>query len=88
MRKAFQVLVSLWVALLVAIPPAYAYLDPGSGSMLLQLLLGGIAGLTVLAKMYWNRLLTLFRIKKKEHISSAGGNLQSPTRPETSDRMR
>ena len=34
---------------------AHAYLDPGSGSMLLQLLLGGIAGLVVIFKLYWAR---------------------------------
>jgi len=39
---------------------AHAYIDPGSGSMLLQLLLGGVAGLVVLAKLYWQRLLRLF----------------------------
>ena len=38
---------------------AHAYIDPGSGSMLLQLLLGGVAGLVVLAKLYWHRLLRL-----------------------------
>jgi hypothetical protein len=32
---------------------AHAYLDPGSGSMLLQLLLGGVAGLAVVFKLYW-----------------------------------
>ena len=35
--------------------PAYAYLDPGTGSMMLQLLLGGIAGAMVVAKLYWHR---------------------------------
>jgi len=34
----------------------YAYLDPGSGSMLLQLLLGGVAGVVVVFKLYWERL--------------------------------
>lgn len=38
---------------------AHAYLDPGSGSMLLQLLLGGVAGLAVLGKLYWRKLLGL-----------------------------
>lgn len=33
--------------------PAYAYLDPGTGSMLLQLLLGGVAGLMAIGKLYW-----------------------------------
>jgi len=32
---------------------AYAYLDPGSGNLLLQILLGGVAGLAVIGKLYW-----------------------------------
>ena len=34
----------------------HAYLDPGSGSMLLQLIAGGVAGFVVAGKMYWGRL--------------------------------
>jgi hypothetical protein len=34
-----------------------AYLDPGSGSMLLQALLGGIAGAAVAFKMFGKRIL-------------------------------
>jgi len=34
-----------------------AYLDPGSGSMLIQLLLGGVAGLAVAVNMFWRRLI-------------------------------
>lgn len=33
-----------------------AYLDPGSGSMLLQLVAGGVAGVAVAGKLYWRRL--------------------------------
>lgn len=33
-----------------------AYLDPGSGSLFLQLLLGGIAGVAVLGKVVWHRI--------------------------------
>ncbi len=40
--------------------PAYAYLDPGTGSMLVQLLLGGFAGVLVVGKLYWHRLKMLF----------------------------
>jgi hypothetical protein len=36
--------------------PAWAYLDPGTGSMMLQLLLGGIAGAMVVGKVYWHRV--------------------------------
>ena len=36
--------------------PAYAYVDPGTGGMLTQLLTGGVAGLLVLFRLYWSRL--------------------------------
>jgi len=35
---------------------SYAYLDPGTGSALIQLLLGGILTLGLTIKMYWYRL--------------------------------
>lgn len=51
------------VALLVLERPAAAYLDPGTGSMLLQALLGGVAAVGVIAKLYWHRLTAAFRGK-------------------------
>lgn len=38
-----------------------AYLDPGSGSMLVQLLLGGVAGAAVLVKLGFARFKDMFR---------------------------
>ena len=43
-----------------------AYLDPGSGSMILQIIAGGLAAVAVTAKLYWNRLLRFLHIKKDE----------------------
>ena len=43
-----------------------AYLDPGTGSMLVQLLVGGMAAVAVTAKFYWRRVLTILRIRKPE----------------------
>ncbi|HEX2161869.1 MAG TPA: hypothetical protein VHF88_08620 [Thermoleophilaceae bacterium] len=43
-----------------------AYLDPGSGSMILQILAGGVAAVAVTAKLYWSRLLKLLRIRKDD----------------------
>jgi hypothetical protein len=54
---------TLWFLVLSA-SSAYAYLDPGSGSMILQVLLGGLAALAVILKLYWHRFLTLFGIDK------------------------
>ena len=36
--------------------PAYAYLDPGAGSMIIQMLIAGIVGALFTIKMYWYRL--------------------------------
>lgn len=43
--------------------PVDAYVDPGSGSMLLQILLGGFAALGVVGRLYWHRVTSLFRRK-------------------------
>ena len=48
--------------------PVEAYLDPGSGSMLVQLLLGGVAGAAVIMKLGWERFKDMFRSSSsKEH---------------------
>ena len=49
---------------------ALAYLDPGSGSMMLQLLLGGIVGVAAILKLYWNSFTGLFRRKKQQDGST------------------
>ncbi len=41
-----------------------AYIDPGSGSMILQLILGGLAAAAVFLKMFWHRVLVFLRIRK------------------------
>ena len=46
--------------------PAHAYLDPGTGSMILQLILGGTAGLLIVGKLYWTRLKELLGISTGE----------------------
>jgi hypothetical protein len=37
-----------------------AYLDPGSGSFLIQLLIAGIVGAGFLIKVYWKKVKGLF----------------------------
>ena len=46
-----------------------AYLDPGSGSMILQILAGGVAAIAVTARLYWNRILKFLRIKKDDEVA-------------------
>ena len=46
------------IALVVVLftQPAWAYLDPGTGSMLLQVILGGIAAIGVALKLGWHKI--------------------------------
>ena len=40
--------------------PAWAYVDPGVGGMLVQLLLGGVAGLAVIMRLYWEKVVNFW----------------------------
>jgi len=41
------------------------YLDPGSGSFLIQLLIAGLAGIGLAIAVSWQRIKRLFSKKKK-----------------------
>ena len=45
---------------------ALAYIDPSAGGLLVQILLGGIAGIGVLVKLYWGKLTKFFRKEKDD----------------------
>ena len=64
-RLAAVAAMSAWLTLGLPIGPAYAYLDPGTGSILLQALLGGAAGAAVIARLYWHKIATALGIKRK-----------------------
>ena len=42
------------------------YIDAASGSMLLQIILGGAAAVAVALKMWWRRVLRFLHIRKDE----------------------
>ena len=54
----------IWTLLIqgVAMPSLqeHAYLDPGSGSFLLQLLIAGLLGAGFVVRRYWNKITSLF----------------------------
>lgn len=60
--KTLAIIICLGASLFAA--PAFAYLDPGTGSAILQGILGALAVLVVTAKLYWHRLLRLLGLKK------------------------
>lgn len=58
-------LVFLTVCLsLLVIAPAAAYIDPASGSMIFQVVIGGVmaAGMTIAT--FWHRIVSFFRRSK------------------------
>jgi hypothetical protein len=44
----------------------FGYLDPGSGSVILQAIVGGFAAVAVTAKLWWKRVTGIFRRDQDE----------------------
>ena len=49
------------LSLLMLAPPAWAYLDPSTGSMILSAIVGLFATLALAVKTYWYKLKSFFR---------------------------
>ena len=50
-----------------------AYLDPGSGGIIVQLLVGGVAALGVSVRLFWGRILSFLRSRREGEESAAAG---------------
>lgn len=57
---AFSKLTVALLAGLVVVSPAYAYLDPNASSVLLQVILGGVAGVAIALRLLWSRIRAAF----------------------------
>jgi hypothetical protein len=64
---------ALAVLLLGSSPSAFAYLDPGTGSMLLQVILGGIAAVGVALKLFWHKIRIALGMSKKPAAEDEAG---------------
>lgn len=56
--------------------PAHAYLDPGTGSLIVQSIVGGIVGAFAVIAIYWRKLLNFFtgRSKNSDDQDLSGKN--------------
>ncbi len=61
-----------------AVAAPLLYLDPGSGSFLIQLLLGAGLGLAVGAKLYWSKIKQLFRGKNAVETTPPRDEVDEP----------
>ncbi len=57
------------------------YVDPGSGSMILQILLGGVSGLYVIFRLFKQKILGLFGIRSEPAPRVAEQSLTHPVPP-------
>jgi len=56
------------LAMLFAVPrTAHAYLDANTGSLILQILVGGVAGLALVGKLMWHRITRFLGIRQPEN---------------------
>ena len=64
----YKNLTLFFITYLSLINNAYAYLDPGTGSIILQAILGAIAAGLSYCAFYWNKVKNFFKkiFKKKE----------------------
>jgi hypothetical protein len=59
MRGFFGVVV-MAVALCLSAPPAAAYLDPGTGSYVFQMVAAAVVSVAFVARAYWHRVRAFF----------------------------
>lgn len=47
------------------IPHMLAYIDPGTGSIVLQAIAAAVAGTTIVIRLFWHQILKFFGFGKK-----------------------
>ncbi|RLE36195.1 MAG: hypothetical protein DRJ61_01370 [Acidobacteria bacterium] len=69
--KCLISLVSLVAVLLVLTPrTAYAYLDPASGSMILQVIVAAVAAGLIMFKAFWHKIRGMFGPRRPEAVDN------------------
>ncbi len=61
LRKLMLFTISFTATFILFIKPAYAYLDPGTFTYFLQILIAGLVGISVTIKLYWSSIISFFK---------------------------
>ena len=61
-----KILISSFVFVILFSNKAFAYLDPGTGSIILQAILGAIAAGATWCSIYWQKVKNFFSKKTKK----------------------
>ncbi len=75
---------------LLAAPSAHAYLDPGTGSLIVQGAIAAVAAVVVAGKLYWARIKSWFQRSSpaSENAVSPVANDQEAQQPDPNDPRR
>lgn len=71
---------ALALGLLAFASPAFAYLDPSTGSMVVSAIVGIFASIALAVKTYWYRLKNLFRGQSRSADKAAAHSSQDNSR--------
>lgn len=67
------------ISLFFTLTSAQAYLDPGTGSIILQGIIGAIAAAATFLKFYWHKVLKILGVKKKIVVDQKKDNKDENT---------
>jgi O-antigen/teichoic acid export membrane protein len=66
MKKVIILYTIVYLELFVQ--PAFAYIDPGTGSAIISLVIGFFVAIGVFVKSFWYKIKKLFRLSKNKKI--------------------
>lgn len=61
--------IGITLLFITASSPAYGYIDPGTGSLIIQGVIGAIAAVAITVKLYWHKL-KLFFLRRKDQTKN------------------
>tara|TARA_B100000787_G_scaffold5257_1_gene3957 strand:- start:1554 stop:1766 length:213 start_codon:yes stop_codon:yes gene_type:complete len=61
-----KILITSFIFVIFISNNAFAYLDPGTGSIILQALVGAIAAGATYCSMYWQKIKSFFNKRQKK----------------------
>ncbi|MFZ5949437.1 MAG: hypothetical protein ACOYXC_01935 [Candidatus Rifleibacteriota bacterium] len=76
-KQPFNLLILGVLYFVVMTRPVYAYLDPGTGSFIIQMLVAGIAGALFMLKTYWQKFIGFFTGNRPENEKTPSSEKKS-----------
>ena len=69
-RERAVFIIAFFSLFFLVIPDAYAYLDPGTGSMILQIVIATFISMLFTLKIFWKRIVAFLKKIRRSNPSS------------------